>query len=193
MTELTGGYGGYFGKLYTTSFIGPPTPEYKVMFELAAESYHQLMAAIKPGVCGKDLAPALAGKRRRQATSRFPSLRAGARLTPVRSCFSRRVEAADWEFELKAGYCLNVAGWVVDQDERMGVWVGDTVTVTESGVRSFHRSPSIGSPTTYSPADPTSSNPGGFQVQGPQAGIFALQSLETWRLTAKTRKKFSTR
>ena len=23
----------------------------------------------------------------------------------------------------------------------MGVWVGDTVTVTDSGVRSFHRSP----------------------------------------------------
>ena len=39
--------------------------------------------------------------------------------------FSRRVEAADWEFELRPGYCLNVAGWVVDDDERMGVWIGD--------------------------------------------------------------------
>ena len=62
---------------------------------------------------------------------------AGARLRRD----SRRVEAADWEFELKPGYCLNVAGWVVSKDERMGVWVGDTVTLTDSGVRRLHRSP----------------------------------------------------
>jgi hypothetical protein len=55
--------------------------------------------------------------------------------------FSRRIEQADWEFELQPGFCLNVCGWVVSQDERMGVWIGDTVTLTDDSVRSFHRSP----------------------------------------------------
>jgi hypothetical protein len=55
--------------------------------------------------------------------------------------FSRRVEAADWELELQPGYCLNVAGWVVSKDERMGAWTGDTVVLTETGVRRLHRSP----------------------------------------------------
>jgi len=29
----------------------------------------------------------------------------------------------------------------VSQDERMGVWIGDTVTLTNDGVHRFHRSP----------------------------------------------------
>jgi hypothetical protein len=57
------------------------------------------------------------------------------------SLFTKRIEPADWEFELRPNYCLNVAGWIVSEDERMGVWVGDTVAVTEDGVRKLHRSP----------------------------------------------------
>ena len=141
MTELTGGYGGYFGKLYTTSFIGPPTPEYKVMFELAAASYNRLIAAIKPGLCGKDLAPALAGRAAEAGYKSLSFISGWSTYNTRPVLFSRRVEAADWEFELKPGYCLNVAGWVVSKDERMGVWVGDTVALTDSGVRRLHRSP----------------------------------------------------
>ena len=47
----------------------------------------------------------------------------------------RRIEQADWEFELQPGFCLNVCGWVVDQDERSGVWIGDTVALTSDGGR----------------------------------------------------------
>ncbi len=141
MTELTGGYGGYFGKLYTTSFIGPPTPGYQRMFELAAQSYRQLVAAIKPGMRGRDLAPALAGEAAEAGYKSLSFITGWSTYNSRPVLFSRRVEAADWEFELKPGYCLNVAGWVVDQDERMGVWIGDTVVLTDSGVRRLHRSP----------------------------------------------------
>jgi Xaa-Pro aminopeptidase len=141
MTELTGGFGGYFGKVYTTSFIGPPTPQYKTMFELAAESYRQLLAAIKPGVRGSDLKPALAGKAAEAGYKSLSFITGWSTYNSRPVLFSRRIEAADWDFELKAGYCLNVAGWVVSNDERMGVWTGDTVTVTESGVRRLHCSP----------------------------------------------------
>lgn len=141
MTELTGGYGGYFGKLYTTSFIGPPVPEYEVMFELAAESYRQIVAAVKPGIRGRDLAPALAGKAAEAGYKSLSFITGWSTYNSRPVLFSRRVEAADWEFELQPGNCLNVAGWVVSKDERMGVWVGDTVVLTESGVRRLHSSP----------------------------------------------------
>lgn len=141
MTELTGGYGGYFGKLYTTSFIGPPTPEYKLMFELAAESYQQIIAAIKPGVCGRDLTPALAGGAAQAGYKSLSCITGWSTYNTRPVLFARRLEAADLEFELRPGYCLNVAGWVVSPDERMGVWVGDTVALTASGVRRLHRSP----------------------------------------------------
>lgn len=141
MTELTGGYGGYFGKIYTTSFIGPPTPEYKVMFELAAESYHQLIGSIKPGVCGRDLAPALAGKTAAAGYKPRSFITGWSTVNSRPVLFSGRIEAADLELALQPGNCLNVAGWVVNQDETMGVWVGDTVLVTETGMRRFHRSP----------------------------------------------------
>jgi Xaa-Pro aminopeptidase len=141
MTELTGGYGGYFGKLYTTSFIGPPTPEYKTMFELAAESYHRLLDGLKPGTCGRELAPALAGNAEKAGYKSLSFITGWSTLNSRPVLFSRRVEPADVEFVLRPGFCLNVSGWVASQDERMGVWVGDTVTLTDHGVRRFHRSP----------------------------------------------------
>jgi ectoine hydrolase len=141
MTELTGGYGGYFGKLYTTSFIGPPTPEYKVMFELAAESYHLLLAGLKPGTCGRELAPALAGNAAKAGYKPVSFITGWSTVNSRPVLFSGRVEPADMEFELRPGFCLNVCGWVASQDGRMGVWVGDTVTLTDKGVRRFHRSP----------------------------------------------------
>ena len=141
MTELTGGYGGYFGKLYTTSFVGRPTNEYAGMFALAAENYRGLIAALKPGLRGADLRPALAG---RAAAAGYKSLSFISGWSTYNSrpvLFSRRIEAADWEFELRPGYCLNVGGWIVSEDESKGVWVGDTVVLTESGVERLHRSP----------------------------------------------------
>ncbi|MCC7485118.1 MAG: aminopeptidase P family protein [Burkholderiales bacterium] len=141
MTELTGGYGGYFGKLYTTSFIGPPLPEYELMFELAAESYRRLVAALTPGMCGRDLAPALAGKAADSGYKPMSFITGWSTYNSRPVLFSRRSEAADREFELRPGYCLNVAGWVVSNDERKGVWVGDTVILTDQGARRLHRSP----------------------------------------------------
>jgi Xaa-Pro aminopeptidase len=141
MTELTGGYGGYFGKLYTTSFIGPPTPEYRLMFELAADRYRQLLGAIKAGKCGKDLAEVLSGQPAEAGYKSLSFITGWSTYNSRPVLFTKRIEQADWEFELRPNYCLNVAGWIVSEDERMGVWVGDTVAVTEDGVRKLHRSP----------------------------------------------------
>lgn len=141
MTELTGGYGGYFGKLYTTSFIGPPTPEYRLMFELAADRYRQLLAAIRAGKCGKDFAEVLAGQPAEPGYKSLSFITGWSTYNSRPVLFTKRIEPADWEFELLPNYCLNVAGWIVSEDERMGVWVGDTVAVTDEGVHRLHGSP----------------------------------------------------
>lgn len=141
MTELTGGYGGYFGKVYTTSFIGAPTREYRTMFELAADRYRDIVSAIKPGVSGRELARALSGNAEEAGFKSLSFLSGWSTYNTRPVLFSRRVEKEDLAFELQPGYCLNVAGWIVDKDERMGVWTGDTVIVTENGVRRLHRSP----------------------------------------------------
>ena len=111
------------------------------MFELAAESYRQLIGAIKPGARGKDLAPALAGVVAQAGYKSLSFVSGWSTYNTKPVLFARRVETADLEMELRPGYCLNVAGWVVNKDETMGVWIGDTVTVTEGGVRRLHRSP----------------------------------------------------
>lgn len=141
MTELTGGYGGYFGKLYGTVFVGEPTPRYRQMFELAAESYRAIYAATKPGVRGRDLLPVLAG-RAAEAGYRSRSFITGWSTYNSRPVlFTLRIEEADRDLELQPGMCLNVGGWIITQDERAGVWVGDTAVVTEDGLRSFQRYP----------------------------------------------------
>lgn len=141
MTELTGGYGGYFGKLYTTSFVGPPTPDYRYMFEHAGEHYRRLVDAIKPGISGNDLAPILAGDSVKPGYRSLSFVTGWSTYNSRPVLFTRRIEPTDWAFELQPGYCLNVAGWIVSEDERMGVWVGDTVAVTDTGVRRLHTSP----------------------------------------------------
>jgi hypothetical protein len=42
---------------------------------------------------------------------------------------------------LQPGLCLNVNGWVMSDDERMGVWLGDTAVLTADGLRPLTRYP----------------------------------------------------
>jgi len=141
MTELTGGYGGYFGKIYTTSFIGPPTAEYRLMFELAADRYRQLLAAIAAGKRGRDFAGVLSGQPAEAGYKSLSFITGWSTYNSRPVLFTKRIEERDWDFELRPGYCLNVAGWIVSDDETRGVWTGDTVVVTEDGVRRLHASP----------------------------------------------------
>ena len=48
MTEIAVGWGGYFGKIWGTYFMGDPTPRYEEMFRLGQKNYRELHAAIRP-------------------------------------------------------------------------------------------------------------------------------------------------
>ena len=111
------------------------------MFELAADRYRQLFGAIRAGKCGRDLADVLSGQPAEAGYKSLSFITGWSTYNSRPVLFTKRIEPADWEFELRPNYCLNVAGWIVSEDERMGVWVGDTVAVTDDGVRRLHRSP----------------------------------------------------
>ncbi|MFQ5879949.1 MAG: M24 family metallopeptidase [Dehalococcoidia bacterium] len=142
MTEIAAGYGGYFGKIWGTLFVGEPTDAYRTMFELAAESYHQLHATIKPGVRGKDLEKALRG-RAAEFGYKASSIVGGWSTynTPPSIGLGFDAEVRDRDFEFRPGLCLSIVGWVTSPDQRMGVWIGDTSIVTEDGIRNLHRYP----------------------------------------------------
>ena len=55
MTELTLGYGIYFGKLWGTYFVGEPIREYRKLFELAASVHDKAIDELKPGMRGRDV------------------------------------------------------------------------------------------------------------------------------------------
>lgn len=142
MTEIATGYGGYFGKLWGTLFVGKPTEEYRTMFELAAESYHLLHDAIKPGVRGKELEKALRGRAADFGYRASPIVGGWSNYNTVPSIgLAPDGEVMDGGFEFRPGFCLSVVGWVTSPDLRMGVWVGDTSIVTEDGIRNIQRYP----------------------------------------------------
>ena len=111
------------------------------MFDLAADSYRQLLAGLRPGVRGKDLAGALAGKAAAAGYKPLSFITGWSTVNTRPVLFSQRIEKADYEFPMQPGFCLNVAGWVASEDQKRGVWVGDTVTITDTGVRRLHKSP----------------------------------------------------
>lgn len=141
MTELGAGRGGYFGKIMGTLFLGKPTEAYRLAFELAAEIYREVAAAIKPGVRGQELEPLFAGRaarygyRSRSCITGWSTGKTRPDLLPL------SLEEEDRAFELQPGLCLNVFAWVTSSDERMGVWIANTALVTEQGLRSLQTYP----------------------------------------------------
>jgi Xaa-Pro aminopeptidase len=140
MTEVCAGSGGYFGKIYGTLVVGPPTAAYQRMLELAAAGYRQLYETVKPGLRVGDIQDALAtvdqpaGLRVRASAGGWSTYNTPPSLFPGRATALR-------EMVLQPGLCLNVNGWVMSDDERMGVWLGDTAVLTADGLRPLTRYP----------------------------------------------------
>ncbi len=141
MTEIAVGWGGYFGKIWGTYFMGDPTPEFEKMFRAAQESHADLHAAIKPGVRGSELkGPCLdaiqrAGFRSKSAIFGWsnynspPDIRSGAD------------SVSDGDFVFEKNQCLNVLPWAANEADTGGVWLGDTSAITEDGIENLHQYP----------------------------------------------------
>jgi Xaa-Pro aminopeptidase len=140
-TEFAIGYGNYMVKTTTSCFIGEPTGEYRMLFEVAAEIQNRCIDGLKPGMTGKDV-------------NRFtePAVSAGLSLSqPIIGGYST-YNTAPWagavpgkplerlckpfdDFVFEPGQSLFVIGTPHIPGTRKGVWAGQTCLVTESGLK----------------------------------------------------------
>ena len=141
MTEIAVGWGGYFGKIWGTYFVGDPTPDYEEMFRLGQKTHADLHAAIRPGVKGGELAhPCLetiqnAGYKSQTAIFGWSNYNSPPDIRSV----GDTVTGAEFIFE--QNQCVNVLAWPVDEKETKGIWIGDTSVITEDGIENLHRYP----------------------------------------------------
>ncbi|HBK80078.1 MAG TPA: hypothetical protein DDZ83_10470 [Nitrospinae bacterium] len=141
MTEIAVGYGGYFGKIWGTYFMGDPTPEYEEMFQLGQKSYRELHAAIKPGLSGADIAHhcvdtiTAGGYKPKSSVFGWSNYNSKPEIRTVDG------EVSGTDFVFAKNQCMNVIGWPVTEDESAGIWIGDTSAITDDGIENLQKYP----------------------------------------------------
>jgi len=140
LTEISAGYGGYFGKIYGTLTVGPPTRRFKEMLTVAAEIYEQTRNSMNQGMATNDSDAHL---RLGWVDTVYQSWSfiCGWSTYNTRPAQNRVASPPDREMRLRAGHCLNLTGWVRDKASAGGVWLGDTIVMTEDGARRLHDYP----------------------------------------------------
>lgn len=140
MTEFTAGIGGYLGKLFATMFIGQPTPAYRDMFGLAAETYHALHERVQPGMRVREVRQFMAA---RTNTSAYEAnyMFSGWSNYNTPPAYNPRTDDRELDLELSPGLCFSVVGWMRTPDHSAGVWIGDTSIMTNQGLRNLHAYP----------------------------------------------------
>ncbi|MEK6709978.1 MAG: M24 family metallopeptidase [Nitrospinota bacterium] len=141
LTELAVGYGGYFGKVWATYFIGPPTPRYERLFEAAVRTRREVYAAVKPGRTVREIKPALtraireAGFHNKTLLFGWGNYNVGIGVRVVGD------EVTQEDFRFEAGQCMSVASWPIAEPDRCGIWLGDCAIVTQGGLENLQRYP----------------------------------------------------
>ncbi|MEE9275543.1 MAG: M24 family metallopeptidase [bacterium] len=141
LTELAVGYGGYFGKVWATYFVGPPTPLYERMFEAAVKTRRDVYAAVRPGVSVRDIKPALtsaireAGFHNNTLLFGWGNYNVGIGVRVVDG------EVTQEDFRFAEGQCMSVASWPIADPDRCGLWLGDCALVTADGLENLQAYP----------------------------------------------------
>lgn len=143
-TEHTDGFGGYYGKLMATWFTGTPTKEYRRMFEVAAETYREALAGLRPGMTMADAnrliepvakagytvaLPLMAG----YSTYNHPPM--GGWPSTVDEGLRNRWDAT---FEFEPGVSVRMGVVLRTKDYSKGLWVASACVFTETGLESLH-------------------------------------------------------
>jgi regulator of sigma E protease len=72
MTEISAHYWGYSGQVLRTFSVGePPTPLYQRLYDITAETYRRVAAAIRPGVTAREVLEVTVTPRQTELTDRF--------------------------------------------------------------------------------------------------------------------------
>ena len=148
MTEMALGYGPYFGKIWSTYFVGEPTKEYRQLFELAVLVHDRAIQEIKPGMKGREVSQFFAPFKEAGCTN-------GTALVGGWSTYNHRphagaidwvppvgsFKASDLDFVFQPGHCLTVTAFPVFSGTKKGVSVGTTCVMTKDGLKKLHACP----------------------------------------------------
>jgi creatinase len=148
MTELTLGYGLYFGKMWGTYFVGEPTAEYLRMFELAASVHDQAIQTLKPGMKGRDVNEWVEPFRKAGFVQVLSLVNGWSTYNHAPhagalegTAAAKRLKPADLDFVFQEGHCIGINSFPVSPDMKKGVWVGTACVMTKKGLKKFHAYP----------------------------------------------------
>lgn len=141
LTEIAAAWGGYMGKIWGTIFVGKPNKLFQELFDLAQDCYRGTVKAIKPGLKGKDVQPALAGKTLDAGFDALSMIGGWSMYNTdpdigLPGKYNHNPEHSEYEF--RPGHALSVVGWPVDNNLKYGMWLGDSCLVTKTGCKPLH-------------------------------------------------------
>jgi Xaa-Pro aminopeptidase len=150
MTEISVGYGGYFGKLFATYFMGEPSSEYRRLVEIAATVYDEAVATLKPGSTGRDVGKLLAPIREAGYTTGivlvggWSAYNHPPNVGAIEESFGASTntqDSSELEFVFKPGHCVGIMSYPITKDLKRGVWMGSICVFTEDRLRRLHSYP----------------------------------------------------
>jgi Xaa-Pro dipeptidase len=144
MTEISAGYWGYCGQIQRPFAVGtPPTSDYQRLYDLAAECYHRVFDAIRPGATDGDIRAAAAFIETSGCRTRDVLLHGwGVTIEPPRADLpGAMIKRELLPFTIEPGMLLVIQPHVVSPDGQRAVQVGNLVVCEQSGARSLQKAP----------------------------------------------------
>lgn len=144
MTEISAGYGGCSGQIQRPFAVGgAPTTEYQTLYDVAAECYHRVFDALRPGATDADVRNAAGFVDQRGYKTLDVLLHGwGWHIEPPRVDLANAMIKRDVApVTFREGMLVVIQPHIVSPDERRGVQVGNLVLIESSGARSLQRYP----------------------------------------------------
>ena len=142
LSEISVGYWGYAGQIQRAFTVeARPTPEYARLYDLAAEAYHRIFAALKPGKTDADVREAARGIQD-AGYQTFDILFHGWGLTiePPRADLPVAMIQRELNpFTVEPGMLFVIQPHVVTMDGKRGLQVGNLVVIDPDGARSLQK------------------------------------------------------
>jgi Xaa-Pro aminopeptidase len=144
MSEHSVGFGGYYGKLMSTWFVGEPTKEYRELFTVAAEVYRTALAELKPGMTRTDADRLIEPVARAGFTVPFPLVSGwSAYNSPPMVGWPSSVDEAVrnravYPMTFEPGMAVRISVNPYSKDGRRSLWVASACVFTEAGLQSLH-------------------------------------------------------
>jgi Xaa-Pro dipeptidase len=144
MSEHSVGFGSYYGKLFSTWFVGEPAKEYLELFDVAAETYRSALSELKPGMTNADADRLIEPVAKAGCVVTLPLVSGWASYNspPMGGWPSSVDESVRNRFThpmvFEPGMTVRVLVSPHTKDGVRSLWVGSACVFTETGIESLH-------------------------------------------------------